>query len=68
MEALVQRCFDELESPDKEVQYEAYKHFLSATENEVDRAYEVWDEFMQDLNQRDNHKRSRAAQFLFSNK
>jgi hypothetical protein len=64
MEAQVQRYFDDLESLDKEIQYEAYKKILTVTEKEVDWAYEVWDEFLNDLNNRDNHKRSRAAQFL----
>jgi len=64
MEATVQRYIDDLESPDKEIQYGAYKSLLAVTEKEVDWAYEVWDEFLHDLKDRDNHKRSRAAQFL----
>ena len=64
METQVQGFFHDLESPDKEIQYEAYKNLLSVTEKEVEWAYEVWDEFLQDLSNKDNHKRSRAAQFL----
>ncbi|MGG3448517.1 hypothetical protein [Domibacillus aminovorans] len=64
MEAPVQRYFEDLKSTDKEIQYEAYKNLLTITEKEVDWAYEVWDQLLQDLNNRDNHKRSRAAQIL----
>ncbi|KZZ84107.1 hypothetical protein [Bacillus sp. SJS] len=64
MEAQVQRDFDNLESADKEIQYAAFKNILAVTEKEVNWAYEVWDQFLQDLNDRDHHKRSRAAQFL----
>lgn len=64
MEAQVQGYFNNLESPDKEAQFEAYKNLMALTEKEVDWAYDVWDELLQDLNHRNNHKRSRAAQFL----
>jgi hypothetical protein len=64
MEEQVQRYFDDLESPGREIQFEAYKNLLSVTKEEVDWAYEVWDKLLQDLNDRDNHTRSRAAQFL----
>jgi hypothetical protein len=56
--------FNDLESDDKEKQYEAYKNILTAAEKEVDWAYEVWDQLVEDLTHMDNHRRSRAAQFL----
>ena len=64
MDAQVQRYFNDLESPDREVQYEAYKNLLSITKKEVNWAYDFWDELLLDLNNPDNHTRSRAAQFL----
>lgn len=64
MDAQVQSYFDDLESPDKNAQFEAFKNLMALTEQEVDWAYEVWDELLTDLNHRNNHKRSRAAQFL----
>lgn len=64
MDAQVQSYFEDLESKDKGIQYEAYKNLLTVTEKEVKWAYEVWDQLLQDLTNRDNHKRSRAAQFL----
>ncbi|WP_068677610.1 hypothetical protein [Oceanobacillus sp. Castelsardo] len=66
MDAEIQRYFASLESQDKQKQYEAYNHILEITEKEVEWAYEVWDQLVKDLTDRDNHKRSRAAQFLSS--
>jgi hypothetical protein len=42
----------------------SYKNILAATEEEVDWSYEVWDRLKEDLTHPDNHRRSRAAQFL----
>ncbi|MDV2686032.1 hypothetical protein RYX56_16815 [Alkalihalophilus lindianensis] len=64
MNPTIQRYFTDLESPDKQAQYEAYQHLIEATRTEVDWAYEVWDQLKEDLTNKDAHKRSRAAQFL----
>ncbi|MFD2046540.1 hypothetical protein ACFSTA_19555 [Ornithinibacillus salinisoli] len=64
MESKMQTYFKDLESKDKTVQYEAYNHIMEATRKEVDWAYEVWDSLIDDLTNKDNHRRSRAAQFL----
>jgi hypothetical protein len=64
MDALIKSYFDELESRNKETQYEAYKNLLAATEQEVNWAYEVWDQLLEGLTDRDPHTRSRSAQFL----
>ncbi|WP_368505360.1 hypothetical protein AB3N04_06860 [Alkalihalophilus sp. As8PL] len=64
MNPTIQRYFTDLESPDKQAQYEAYQHLIEATRHEVDWAYEVWDQLKEDLTNKDAHKRSRAAQFL----
>ncbi|MED1941503.1 hypothetical protein P4V42_15160 [Cytobacillus firmus] len=37
---------------------------LKAADQEVDWAYEVWDQLLEDLTHNDNHQRSRAAQYL----
>lgn len=66
MDVEIQRYFDDLESKDKEAQYEAYNHIMEETEGKVDWAYEVWDQLIEDLTNRDIHKRSRAVQFLSS--
>ena len=56
--------FENLDSTNKELQFEAYTKIMDATTVEVDWAYEVWDELLADLTHSSNHRRSRAAQFL----
>ncbi len=56
--------FEKSKSKDKEERYEAYHNILEATEQKVDWAYEVWDQLLEDLTHKDNHQRSRAAQYL----
>ncbi|MDN7245673.1 hypothetical protein [Planococcus shenhongbingii] len=64
MEQQIQRYFDGLESPDKQIQYESFTSIMAITEKEVDWAYEIWDELLKGLTDPNNHTRSRAAQFL----
>ena len=56
--------FANLEAENKDDQYEAFISILAATKVKVDWAYEVWDQLVQWLTDADNHRRSRAAQFL----
>jgi hypothetical protein len=64
MNKTIQSYFENLRSQEKDVQYEAYNYILDATKEEVDWAYEVWDQLKEDLIDSDNHQMSRAAQFL----
>lgn len=64
MENLNNSYLDNLEGPDKNLQYEAFTTILAATREKVDWAYEVWDQFVQWLTDADTHRRSRGAQFL----
>ncbi|WP_347551147.1 hypothetical protein ABFG93_04950 [Pseudalkalibacillus hwajinpoensis] len=64
MEESMKREFDNLQAKDKTLQYEAYNHILEATTQEVDWAYDVWEELLEGLTAKDNHQRSRCAQFL----
>ncbi|WP_164216541.1 hypothetical protein [Virgibacillus sp. YIM 98842] len=64
MDGQVKQYFSDLEAEEKDVQYEAYKNIIAETEKEVDWAYEVWNQLLEGLKDGDNHKRSRAAQFL----
>lgn len=64
MDPKVQTYFEDLESKDKNLQYEAFNYIISATKEKVDWAYEVWDRLKLELTNRGNHQRSRAAQFL----
>lgn len=64
MDSIIQSYFENLEADDKEIQFEAFKNILAATKQEVDWAYDVWDQLKEWLTDADNHRRSRAAQFL----
>ncbi|RDW15777.1 hypothetical protein CWR48_18770 [Oceanobacillus arenosus] len=64
MDTAMQANFDNLESEDKNLQYQAFMNIIEATKQEVDWAYEVWDVLIIGLTSPDNHKRSRYAQFL----
>ncbi|AOV07466.1 hypothetical protein [Sporosarcina ureilytica] len=64
MENQIKLAFEKSKSGDKEERYEAYLSILNATDKQVDWAYEVWDQLIEDLTHKDNHQRSRAAQYL----
>jgi hypothetical protein len=64
MEEKIEAYFNDLQSEDKNAQYEAYNQIIKASTEKVDWAYEVWEGFKGDLTHKDNHARSRAAQFL----
>ncbi|MBT2293522.1 hypothetical protein J7E73_31415 [Paenibacillus albidus] len=64
MNSTMEGYFKNLESPDKELQYEAFTAIQSTLMEPVDWAYEVWDKLKAQLVDPGNHQRSRAAQFL----
>lgn len=64
MDETIRRYFQGLESNDKTVQYEAYNQIMKAIDKKVDWAYDVWGQLVDDLDDANNHRRSRAAQFL----
>lgn len=64
MDSITYLYLENLQSPDKNLRYEALIQLLQLTEEEVDWAYEVWDQFVADLKHSDNHRRSIAAQLL----
>lgn len=66
MDKVIQSYFEQLNSKDRDVQYEAYQGILSATQEKVHWAYDVWDHLVIGLSSKDNHQRSRSAQFLSS--
>ncbi len=47
MDNLIKSHLENLEGPDKNLQYEAFTTILAATRKEVDWAYEVWDQFVE---------------------
>lgn len=64
MDTGIKADFDNLSSKDKNVQYEAFTNILTATQQKVDWAYDVWDQLIEALTHPNHHTRSRAAQFL----
>lgn len=64
MERTLPANFRDLWSSDRDLQNKAYYHVLSVTADPVDWAYDVWDEVLQNLQHKDNHNRSIAAQVL----
>ena len=64
MDNQIKLAFEKSKSGDKDERYEAYQNILNATDQQVDWAYEVWNQLIEDLTHKDNHQRSRAAQYL----
>lgn len=58
VDVLTRAYFVNLESDEWDLQYEAYQRILEMTKQEVDWAYEVWDDIVQNLSNRDAHIRS----------
>lgn len=66
MDTTIQRHVENMYSKDRPLQTEAYYALISATDEPVDWAYEIWDKLMQSLTDKDAHVRSIAAQLLSS--
>jgi hypothetical protein len=64
MNDTMKNYFDNLQSENKDLQYDAFNQIMAATNEKVDWAYEVWDQLKEQLTDANNHTRSRAAQFL----
>jgi hypothetical protein len=60
----LRKRFDRIWSEDRLVSYEAFMMLLKLTEQPVDWAYDVWDELLEKLTDKDNHHRAIAAQLL----
>src|SRR5678815_1472522 len=56
--------FDNLHADSGEVQYKAFTDLIETIDKPVDWAYEVWDDLVGKLRDKDPHERARAAQFL----
>lgn len=64
MDDRIKEAFLRSRSKDKQESYEAYLYILQTTGKQVDWAYEVWDDLLEGLRDKDNHQRSRSAQYL----
>ena len=66
MEPILQEHTKNIRSEDRELQNTAYRYLIGITEEPVDWAYEVWDEFVEGLNHKNNRVRSISAQMLIN--
>lgn len=64
MNETTRSSLNDLHSADKELQNAAFRRVLEETARPVDWAYEVWDEMVESLRHKDNHRRAIAAQVL----
>ena len=64
MEPITQINYNNLYAQDGDVRYAAMNYILNATEQPVDWAYEVWDDLLGHLQDKNNHVRAIAAQVL----
>jgi len=64
MNARTRSHFASIHSADRHEQGAAYAYLLEATRKPVDWAYEVWDELLEALGDKDNRVRSIAGQLL----
>jgi hypothetical protein len=59
-----QKHLDNLHSDDAELRYASFLQILQLTNQQVDWAYEVWDDLLLQLRHKNNHQRAIAAQLL----
>lgn len=64
MDTITRTNLYNLRSEDRETQNKAFFYILEVTGKPVDWAYEVWDEMVENLRHKDNHRRAIAAQVL----
>jgi len=64
MDKVTRTSLENLRSQDGDTRYKAFNDVLKVTDKRVDWAYEVWDELIENLRDKDNHQRAIAAQVL----
>lgn len=64
MDATTRTHFNNLFSPDKQLQNQAFHYIIASTDKPVDWAYEAWDDLVQGLTDKDNHVRAISGQVL----
>ena len=64
MDKIIRAQVDNLWTQDRELQNKAFYYILEAIDKPVDWAYDVWDEMVKNLSDKDNHNRAIAAQVL----
>ena len=64
MNNLIKTYFKTLKTEDPELRRQAYVEILAVSNEQVDWAYDVWDEMKSNLSHKNNHMRSIASQIL----
>jgi hypothetical protein len=64
MDQIIRKNMENIRSQDKVLQNQAFSELLEATDQPVDWAYEVWDDLVEGLANKDNHVRAISAQIL----
>jgi hypothetical protein len=64
MDAVTRAQLENVRSDDKQTQNTAFFALIETTDKPVDWAYEVWDDMVQLLSDKDNHLRAISAQLL----
>ena len=64
MNTVTRALFDDLHSKDSDKQGKAFVRIIEETAKPVDWAYEIWDEMLEALSDKDNRLRSIASQVL----
>ncbi len=64
MDVSTQTHFENIYTTERQAQNDAYYALISATDEPVQWAYEVWDEMLKGLTDQDNHVRAITAQIL----
>lgn len=64
MDKKIRAHLDNIRSTDAQLQNKAYMALMQETEKPVDWAYEVWDELIEGLTDKDNHIRAICGQLL----
>jgi len=64
MNQIVETSLVDLRSQDKEAQNRAFQQLLPLTDKPVDWAYDVWDELVRNLGDKDSRRRAISAQVL----
>lgn len=64
MDEITRTHLNNLRAKDKALQNDAFSYLMAATEKPVDWAYDVWDDLIDGLSDKDNHVRAISSQVL----
>ncbi|MFI5130947.1 MAG: hypothetical protein ACHQFX_13180 [Chitinophagales bacterium] len=64
MDPLTKQHFDNLQSKDARLRYASFQYIINLTKEQVEWAYQVWDDLLALTKEGDNHQRTIAVQVL----